>query len=316
VAPRRIDAIIAGVNKAGTTSLFVSLSTHPDVAPSSIKETRFFLPARYGRPLPPAAEWDAYFADAGDRPVHLEATPSYFYGGAAVADAMRTRLVDPHALVVLREPVSRAVSFFTYQKIRLRFPADYPITEYLAVADRLTDADFQDPENEKYMAFRGGCYAEFLPGWLDVLGAERVRIIDFDALVRDQVATLHDTAAWLGLDPTRFSADALSSENRTTGFKSQGFQRLALAGNDKLERVLRRHPEAKRKLRAFYYRLNGRPTEEQIPDAVLRDLAARYEEPNQRLGQQLVVAGIPLPAWLSSSTDSSSTGRAGVDDGE
>ncbi len=36
-----------------------------------------------------------------------------------------TRLVDPHALVVLREPVSRAISFFTYQKIRLRFPADY-----------------------------------------------------------------------------------------------------------------------------------------------------------------------------------------------
>jgi hypothetical protein len=316
VAPRRIDAIIAGVNKAGTTSLFVSLSTHPDVAPSSIKETRFFLPSRYGRPLAPAAEWDAYFADAGDRPVHLEATPSYFYGGAAVADAMRTRLVDPHALVVLREPVSRAVSFFTYQKIRLRFPADYPITEYLAVADRLTDADFQDPDNEKYMAFRGGCYAEFLPGWLDALGADRVRIIDFDALVRDQVATLHSTAAWLGLDPARFPADALSSENRTTGFKSQGFQRLALAGNDKLERVLRRHPEAKRKLRAFYYRLNGRPTEEQIPDAVLRDLAARYEEPNRRLAQQLDAAGIPLPGWLSSSTSEPSTERAGVDDGE
>ena len=65
MARGRTDAIIAGVNKAGTTSLFVSLSTHPDVAPSSIKETRFFLPARYGQPLPPAAEWDAFFADAG-----------------------------------------------------------------------------------------------------------------------------------------------------------------------------------------------------------------------------------------------------------
>jgi hypothetical protein len=311
VAPRRTDAIIAGVNKAGTTSLFVSLSTHPDIAPSSIKETRFFLPARYGEALPPAAEWDAYFADADDRPVHLEATPSYFYGSTAVAEAMRSRLVDPHALVVLREPVSRAISFFTYQKIRLRFPADYPVTDYLAAADRLTAADFQDRENEKYMAFRGGCYAEFLPGWLDVLGADHVRILDFDRLVRDPVATLHHTATWLGLDPGRFPADALSSENRTTGFKNQGFQRIALAGNDKLERVLRRHPEVKRKLRAFYYRLNGRPTEEQIPDAVLAELAARYEEPNRRLAQQLDAAGIPLPGWLSSSTE-----RSGVDAGE
>ena len=119
MAPGRIDAIIVGVNKAGTTSLFVSLSAHPDVAPSSVKETRSSSPC-YGGTLPPAAEWDAYFADAGDRPVHLEATPSYFYGGAAVAQAMRTRLVDPHALVVLREPVERAISFFTYRRQRGR----------------------------------------------------------------------------------------------------------------------------------------------------------------------------------------------------
>jgi hypothetical protein len=312
VARGRTDAIIAGVNKAGTTSLFVSLSTHPDVAPSSIKETRFFLPARYGKTLPPAAEWDAYFADAGDRPVHLEATPSYFYGSAAVAEAMRSRLVDPHALVVLREPVSRALSFFSYQKIRLRFPADYPITDYLAAADALTPADLQDPDNEKYMAFRGGCYADFLPGWLDVLGTDHVRIVDFDRLVGDQVTTLHETAAWLGLDPARFPADALSSENRTTGFKSEGFQRVALAGNDRLERVLRRHPEAKRKLRAFYYRLNGRPTEEHVPDSVRSELAARYEEPNARLAQQLTDAGIPLPGWLAPTASE----RSGVADGE
>jgi hypothetical protein len=311
VAPRRTDAIIAGVNKAGTTSLFVSLSTHPDVAPSSVKETRFFLPARYGETLPPASEWDAYFADAGDRPVHLEATPSYFYGGAAIAEAMRTRLVDPHALVVLREPVSRAISFFTYQKIRLRFPADYPITDYLAAADRLMPSDFDDPENEKFMAVRGGCYADFLPGWFDVLGTDRVRIIDFGRLVGDPVASLHETATWLDLDPARFPADALSSENRTTGFKNEGFQRVALAGNDKLERVLRRHPELKRKLRAFYYRLNGRPTEERIPDAVRAELAARYEEPNARLAQQLEAAGIPLLTWLSTSRN-----RSGVNEGE
>jgi Sulfotransferase domain len=311
VALGRTDAIIAGVNKAGTTSLFVSLSTHPDVAPSSIKETGYFLPARYGKPLPPVAEWDGYFATAGDRPVHLESTPSYFYGGAAVAKAMHDRLVDPHVLVVLREPVSRAISFFTFQKARLRFPADYPITDYLSTADRLSPDDFRDPENEKYMAFRGGCYADFLPGWLDVLGADRVRVIDFQRLVGDPLLTLHETAAWLGLDPAHFPSDALSSENRTTGYKSKRFQRVALAGNDRLERVLRRHPDTKRKLRAFYYRLNGRSTQEPIPDGVRADLAARYEEPNARLAQELDAAGIPRPGWLGNSSE-----RSGVKVGE
>jgi len=299
VAVERTDAIIAGVNKAGTTSLFVSLSTHPDVAPSSIKETRYFLPPRYGQPLAPASVWDGYFADAGDRPVHLEATPSSFYGAEAVAAAMRDRLRNPHVLLVFREPVSRAISFFTYQKVRLRFPADYPIEEYLAAADRLGPDDFRDPDNERYMAFRGGCYADYLPAWLDTFGTERVHVLDFQQLVADQAGTLRATASDLGLDPARFPADALSSENRTTGFKSKVFQRVALTGNDKLERVLRRHPDAKRKLRAFYYRLNGRSTEELVSEAVRAELAARYAEPNARLARLLDDAGIAKPALLT-----------------
>jgi hypothetical protein len=304
VADGRTDVIIAGVNKAGTTSLYVSLSTHPDVAPSSIKETGYFLPARYGEPLAPASVWDGYFAGEGDRPVRLEATPSYFYGAARVAEAMRARLVNPHVLLLFREPVSRAISFFTYQKVRLRFPAEYPIEEYLAVADRLTDADFLDPDNERYMAFRGGCYADFLPGWLDTLGAERIKVVDFDALVQDPAGTLRATAEWLGLDPVAFPAEALSSENRTTGFKSKELQRVALAGNDRLERVLRRHPEVKRKLRDLYYRLNGRAVDEAIPERVKTDLAARYAAPNARLARQLEAAGFALPGWLADQTSS------------
>jgi hypothetical protein len=201
--------------------------------------------------------------------------------------------------------VSRAISFFTYQKVRLRFPADCSIAEYLAAADRLTPDDFLDPDNEKYMAFRGGCYADYLPGWLDVLGPERVRVIDFQRLLDQPIVTLDETAAWLGLDPARFPAGALSSENRTTGFRSRRFQRVALEGNDRFERALRRHPEAKRKLRAFYYRLNGRVAEEPISDAVRAELAARYEEPNARLAQELDAAGIPRPAWLGNSSERS-----------
>jgi hypothetical protein len=304
MADGRTDAVIAGVNKAATTSLFVSLSTHPDVAPSSIKETGYFLPARYGKPLAPASVREAYFAGAGDARVRLEATPSYFYGGARVAAAMQEQLVNPRILLVFREPVSRALSFFTYQKVRLRFPADYPIEEYLAVADGLSDDDFLDPDNERYMAYRGGCYADHLPGWLEVLGPARIDVLDFDAVVQDPARTLRSTAEWLGLDPARFPARAASSENRTTGFKSKGFQRIALAGNDRLERVLRRHPEAKRRLRAFYYRLNGRSADEAVPDRVRAELAARYEEPNARLARQLDDAGLSRPAWLSDQTSS------------
>ena len=67
--------------------------------------------------------------------MRLEATPSYFYGAEPrVREVMPACLVNPRVLSCSVEPVSRAISFFTYQKVRLRFPADYPIEEYLAAA--------------------------------------------------------------------------------------------------------------------------------------------------------------------------------------
>lgn len=287
------------MNKAGTTSLFVSLSAHPDVAPSAIKETGYFLPPRFGEPLQPFSLYEGYFRDADDRPVRLEATPNYVYGGRAVADEIATRLVDPHVILVLREPVARAVSFFKYQKVRLRLPEDLPIEDYLAVADRLGPDDFGIPANEKYMAFQGGCYADFLPAWLDAFGTERLRIVWFEDLVGEPTATLAGVATFLGLDPARLPDEDLSSENRTTGFRSARFQRLALTGNDRLERVFRRHPAMKQRIRAFYYRLNGRAPHDVIPGRVLADLAARYEEPNRRLGDQLAAARLDLPRWIT-----------------
>jgi hypothetical protein len=308
VTASHTDAIIAGVNKAGTTSLFVSLSTHPDITPSSIKETRFFLPPRYGKPLAAPSAWERYFSGAGDEPVRLEATPSYFYGGAKVASAMLERLENPRVILVLREPVARAVSFFTYQKIQLRFPPDLTFAEYLAEADRLGPDAFADPGNEKYMAFQGGRYADYLPEWIDAIGTERILVLDFAQLVQEQAELLRAVARWLDLDPSAFPLDEFEPENRTTGFKHATLQRVALAGNRRLERLLRRHPTAKRKLRATYYRFNGRAAEEGVSSALRDELTERYREPNAALARQLATAGMPLPGWLKDRTDQTSSG--------
>jgi hypothetical protein len=298
--PARRDAVIAGFNKAATTSLFVALSEHPDVAPSAVKETRYFLPARWGRPLEPASVWEEYFAAAppGAR-VRLEATPSHVYGGAAIAEAMAALLHDPHVIVVLREPVSRAISFFNYQKVRLRIPADQPISEYLADADALGPDAFTVPEHEAWFAVGGSRYADYLPPWIETFGASRIHVVDFDRWTSDQTVVRDEVAASLGLDPTRFPAADDASENRTTGYKHAGLQRIALAGNDRLERIFRRHPAVKRRLRALYYRVNGRRAHEEIPESVRAELARRFEEPNARLAGLLRMHGLAVPGWLA-----------------
>jgi hypothetical protein len=179
-----------------------------------------------------------------------------------------------------------------------------PIADYLAAADALTDDDFRNPVNEKYMAFRGGCYADYLPAWLDEFGTDGLHVVWFEELVSDAAKVVDPLARWLGLDPARFPDDALSSENRTTGFKNKPFQSFALGANDRLERVLRRHPELKRKLRAFYYRLNGKQMARDVPDTVRDELAARYDEPNARLASLLRTSAIAPPSWLSGDSSS------------
>jgi hypothetical protein len=298
-----VDAIIAGVNKAGTTSLYVSLAAHPDVVPSAIKETGFFLPARYGGELPAIAVWDEYFS-AKDRPVRLEATPSYFYGGGAVARAIRTTLPNPKVVLVLREPVGRAISFFEYQKVRLRIPLETTFGEYLAHADALGADDWDDPANERYMAVRGGRYADWLPGWWEELGTDSVKIVYFEDLVAYGSNVLDEVTAWLGIDPAAAPPGALAAENTTTSFKSRRLQAIALRVNDRFERGLRRVPKLKRAARWLYRVVNGRALDRaMVSDLEFTDLLARFVEPNRRLGKVLDRAGVPRPPWLPFDSD-------------
>jgi hypothetical protein len=299
VAFVRANTIIAGVNKAGTTSLFVSLSGHCDVAPASVKETRYFLPARWGQPLEPVAVYEQYFAGAGDHAIRLEATPSYFYGGAAVANEIHTVCGDDaRVIVVLREPVSRFWSFFSFQKARLRIPEDMSGEDYLAQSDRMTDADFADATNEPWFAFRGGCYAEWLPAWQERFG-DRLELLWFEELMSDPPRVLRDAAAFLEIDPDGYASLALASENRTTAYRRAGLQKFALRANDRFERFLRRNYGLKERLRALYYRVNGSQRRDRLPDALRDTLTARYAESNERLRAQLVAMGRRGPAWLA-----------------
>jgi hypothetical protein len=113
---------------------------------------------------------------------------------------------------------------------------------------------------------------------------------------------LRPIVSWCGLTPDPHVTAAFASENRTTGFRSAGFQRLALLGNDRLERFLRRHAGLKRRARALYYRLNGRQAAAPVPDSVRAELADRFAEPNARLGALLAAHGVDLPPWLDAAS--------------
>lgn len=293
------NLIIAGVNKAGTTSLFSYLSQHPAVFPSGIKETGYFLTYRYAEPARPWEVYQDYFRSWQGQPVVMEATPGYFYGGRDVAEPIRVRLGAVRIVLIFREPAARLVSFYKSQKALLRLPRQMTLAEYVAACDAIPPADRWRREHNTFWGVEGGYYARWLPDWLELF-SEHVRIFFFCQFRSRPHRTLVDIASWLDIDTAPFGQAQLGTENRSVDYRNPALQRLALILNRQGERFWRANPSLKQRMRALYYRLNGRQFEEQIDDALLCSLRERYAASNSRVRVLLQELGYePLPEWLA-----------------
>jgi hypothetical protein len=297
VSARDPNLIIAGVNKAGTTSVFSYLGQHPDICGSAVKETCYFLPLRYGEELEPLERYRAHFGRCG-HPVRLEATPGYFYGGEALAERIAATLDGVRVLLMFREPVDRLRSFFTFQQSMLALEADLTLEAYVERCLALSDEELGRRDRNPWFGVEGGRYDRHFPAWSRTFG-DRLKVVFFEELRSDRRALLLDLCRWLELDPTPFESAELGIENRTVGFRNPALQRLALAANRRGERLWRRAPAVKRLLKRGYRALNGRAAARGDDAALRARLEALYQPHNRAFAEQLRAHGAgPLPTWL------------------
>lgn len=296
------NLIIAGVSKAGTTSLFWWLAQHPAICRSDVKEVWYFSPIRHGDPLPPLAEYAAHFRHWAGEPYRLEASPGYGYGGRSTAEVVDHVLDDPKVIICLRDPVDRFLSFHSFMRSRLAIPEDMDVRGYLHRCEEMARAgEDRQRGNFPYFALTTGAYADFLTGWFDVFGP-RLRIVFFDDLSTDPVGALRGLTDWLGIDGSVVETFDLTPENRTVPIRSATMQRLALAANRRFRRFFSDHRLLKRRLRGIYQTINadradgGRRRASDEERAMLRE---RYAGANERLAQLLRANGYTdLPSWV------------------
>jgi hypothetical protein len=292
--------IIAGVRKAGTTSLFHYLSQHPEICPCQIKEPSYFLPLKYSKELSPMSDYLRLFAHCRDEAYLMEASPGYFSGGAMIAYPLARTLRRPHVAVILRNPRDTFASNFNFLRSRLRLPKATSMDEYLDQCERLhrqgADASW---ENRDYHSIYVGMYYRFLPAWLDALG-DRFKIIFFEDLAADPRAVVKDLCAWLGIPVEPADAFDYSVENKTEQYRIRCLQQIALFGNRRFKQFFRRFHFVKKSLRQVYYLVNGDPRGNRSLSAHGQArLEAIFAEPNRRLARQLLAAGYErLPPWV------------------
>jgi Sulfotransferase domain len=294
------NLIIAGVNKAGTTSLFSYLAQHPQIGASAVKETCHFLPLRYGEPMPGVEAYHAQFTHIAQMPVRMESTPGYFFGGRRLIDGLQAAVgEDLKIVLIFREPVERLVSFFNFKKSTLELPADMSLTDYVQRCRTISMDDLRKRENNPWFGLEGGKYADYLPPWVETFG-NRLRVVFSDDLRADPRGVLRELCVFASVDPQPVDQIELTLENKGTGYRNAGAQRLALTLNRAGETFWRSHPRIKRTLRRAYYALNGKPIEADDDGELIQELQRFYKPCNEAFADQLRGRGdARLPDWLT-----------------
>lgn len=209
------NTIIVGAQKSGTSSFYSYLMQHPDILGSSRKEVHYFDGGYNPRvdSFEKGENWyRAHFplmTKGVDQKRIIEATPSYLFI-PNVAERINSLVPDAKIIVVLRDPVERAISHFYYEVWgghETRPIMQALLEEEDVLASIWESGDYKAPQFLRCSYKARGRYAEQLERYLDVFSREQILVLSARNLFRNTAGTLATTFKFLGLDSTIPVAD-------------------------------------------------------------------------------------------------------------
>ena len=221
------DFIIIGAAKAGTTSLHAILKQHPDIFMPAQKEPEFF--ARDDRFAAGVAQYATHFKQA--RANQLVGEASTIYSLAPLfpdtARRMAETLPDARIIYVLREPVSRAFSYYAqlikgYQNATRdlavhRCFEDFVLPERHAVAaptEKVLSRHNSHLPDVPELCLAGSDYVHQVETYLKVYPREQMLFLLFEDFITDRTAFVRQITDFLGVAPINRSALASASAAR------------------------------------------------------------------------------------------------------
>jgi Sulfotransferase family len=177
--------LIVGAPKAGTTSLYDYLRPHPEIFLPHLKEPRFFCyrgqDNPYYYPVRTLAEYEALY-DGVTNETAIGDTSAFYFEFDDTPGRIHAAIPDARIVVTLREPVQRSFSIYHMQD---RDTGRHQGRGFLEALEH-------DPTIRKL-------YYPSLKPYYELFGRDRIRIILFEELSDDTLATVQDLFGWLGV---------------------------------------------------------------------------------------------------------------------
>jgi hypothetical protein len=207
----KVDFVVGGVQKAGTTALHEYLSQHPQMVASSKKELHFFdneVEVQWQNP-----NYDAYHRQfpAGTNGLLFESTPIYLFWPPALP---RIRRYHPtiKLVFIFRDPIERAFSHWAMA--RRRGWEDLEFEEALKrEAGRLSQFN---PANQswRFQSYaRRGFYGRQVRRLLTFFPREQLLFLSCQELAHSPEHVLLQITSFLGLEPFQKVSALITSES-------------------------------------------------------------------------------------------------------
>ena len=195
--------MIVGVQKGGTSALASFLYQHPQLCTSVPKEVHLFDAPDYAPDWTPARIDDRYrpcFAHCDHGTLRGEATPIYLFL-PAIAGELKRYNPGLKLIVLLRDPVERAISHFYMEKNRDKehLPLWLALLAEPFRLRRREDASHVDSHLRRHSYRRRGLYSLQLRNLYRHFDRDRVLVLRSEDLLRDHDAVLRRVFAFLGV---------------------------------------------------------------------------------------------------------------------
>jgi len=195
----RLDFVLAGAQKSGTTALHYFLSRHPKITMGDQQEIHFFDNDALFVSEPDYEQLHQHYPLLAASTLAGDCTPSYIYHEPAME---RIWKYNPKIklLILLRNPVDRAFAHWNMQRFRCREPLDF----FDAVREEKTRmAGAPRAEARRFAYVDRGFYGQQLARLFKFFPREQVKAVKFEDFKEKQREMLTSIFSFLGVKPPR-----------------------------------------------------------------------------------------------------------------
>jgi len=278
--------IIGGTTKAATTSLFSYLADHPKICGSSLKESRFFLDTDYPvlskyRFEDGLDKYEELFQHCDDAQLlRLEATPDYLYS-PTTPQKIKSSLPKVKIAFILREPISRLISWYKFAKQIGQLPQNFSFEDY--IQEQLQAIETELPRPQHMRTLEQGRYSVYLKPYFDLFGQDNIHIAFQEDLSKQPAFVLKEFCSFASIDPSFYSNYHFKIFNSTQTMKNVSLHRLYMQFRFKVRKSVHNRQAIRAILRQirllfehFYFPLNSQPSEKVVISSSVKEILDAY----------------------------------------